>query len=73
MKDEICQRTFALFRPGIPIEGVTCSYRYTGSIPCTGLRVCRMCGKEKPKLPPISSSLMDKFLSDSLNRINNKP
>jgi hypothetical protein len=44
-----CPRTRAIWKPGVPIEGVKCSYAWTGKVPCTGRLVCHLCGREKPR------------------------
>lgn len=44
-KVEYCQRTFALWKPGVPMN-IHCTYAWSGRIPCTGLLKCTMCGKE---------------------------
>lgn len=44
---ELCPRTFALWKPGMQIEGVKHHYAYSGKMPCTGLIKCTMCGKIK--------------------------
>lgn len=47
-RSKLCPRTLALFWPGVRLPGVTCSYAYTGSMPCTGPRVCHLCGRRAP-------------------------
>lgn len=44
-KDE-CPRTLALYKPGVPMGGDH-SYSWSGSMPCTGVLRCTMCGKIK--------------------------
>jgi hypothetical protein len=44
-----CPRTRAIWKPGVPIEGVKCSYAWTGKVPCTGRLACHLCGREKPR------------------------
>jgi len=42
--DRVCPRTLCLFDPSQP-QGITCSFRYTGTDPGTGLRRCYTCGE----------------------------
>lgn len=44
-----CPRTLALYKPGVRIEGVRCSYSYAGSVPLTGRQRCHLCGLDKPQ------------------------
>lgn len=41
---EPCPRSLAIYKPGEPMLGVAHSFRYTGSVPNTGDRVCSLCG-----------------------------
>lgn len=43
--NEECPRTLALWRPGVPIDGVGHSYSWSGKIPCTGVLRCTLCGE----------------------------
>lgn len=45
-----CPRTFAIYRPGEPMEGVSHSFSWTGSIPMTGSLRCMLCGQIKDKI-----------------------
>ena len=45
----LCQRTLCLYKPGVKITGMRCSYHWTGKMPCTGRLVCHRCGKEAGK------------------------
>lgn len=49
-----CPRTLCLYKPGVPIPGVVCTYAYTGSIPCTGQQRCMTCGALQPETPPFN-------------------
>lgn len=51
-KDE-CPRTLALYKPGVPM-GTDHHYSWSGSMPCTGVLRCTMCGKRKDEDPPES-------------------
>jgi hypothetical protein len=42
-----CMRTFALYKPGVPLPSVRHSYAWTGRVPCTGVLRCILCGKTK--------------------------
>lgn len=48
----LCARTLAIYRPNQKLPGVRCSYYWTGKIPCTGRRICHLCGEEYNKLDP---------------------
>lgn len=41
-----CPRTFALYRPGTPMPGVSHSGVWTGSTPNTGRFLCYLCGRD---------------------------
>lgn len=41
----LCRRTVCLHKPGVPLPGVRCSFRYNGRMPCTGRLVCHTCGR----------------------------
>jgi hypothetical protein len=45
-RGEACQRTFALYRPGVPLPGVSHRFAWSGSVPCTGRLRCTLCGAE---------------------------
>lgn len=39
-----CPRTFAIYRPGVPLPGVAHHFAWSGSMPCTGTLRCTLCG-----------------------------
>lgn len=43
----LCKRTLALYRPGVTLPGVHCSFAYRGEMPNTGPLVCHLCGTRK--------------------------
>ena len=45
--DKPCPRTLALYKPGVPMPGVSHHYAWTGRIPCTGVLRCTLCGDRK--------------------------
>jgi hypothetical protein len=45
----MCQRTLAIYRPGVPVPGVNHHWYWNGKVPCTGRLVCGLCGKDKEK------------------------
>lgn len=44
----LCPRTLAIYKPGVPMPGVTHAYAYGGDMPCTGPLVCALCGERAP-------------------------
>jgi hypothetical protein len=46
---EPCSRTLAIYRPGVPIEGVEHRFAWGGMLPCTGVLRCMLCGERAPE------------------------
>jgi len=40
-----CDRTLAIYRPGVPMPGMYCSGSYRGGMPNTGRHACHLCGR----------------------------
>lgn len=45
--ENLCKRTLAMYRPGVPMAGVHCSFAYQGKMPNTGSQVCHLCGAKR--------------------------
>ena len=43
-ENELCPRTFAIYRLGEKIDGVKHRIKWAGIIPRTGVRRCSLCG-----------------------------
>jgi hypothetical protein len=43
-----CNRSLAVYKPGVPMADIRCIYAYTGRIPNTGSRRCMLCGNVHP-------------------------
>ena len=43
----LCERTKAIYKPGVVQQGVKCQYAWSGKMPNTGRYECVLCGKPK--------------------------
>lgn len=50
MTQQLCKRTWALWRNSEPLEGFYCSFAWSGRIPCTGTLKCLYCGSHKDEM-----------------------
>ena len=48
MDNDLCKRTACLWRQGMSIKHMYCSYYWSGEMPLTGEYKCFMCGKLHP-------------------------
>lgn len=45
--EDLCKRTAAIYKPGVPMSGMKCWYSWSGKMPLTGVLRCPMCGRVK--------------------------